>query len=229
MKLYQMPAKGASGQEFEPQRVDYSAPEAGGYLGGVQAGFPLWFAVWTLGRMGADASDAWRAWHIGMRGSQRRFLGYDLGRPFPKHYRDGFSRTTNVDGTPFDGVAASWSQTIDADGEAHLTLTGLPAGLLLSTGDYVGLRWDAAGLPAGNMVRRTVARLRGPGVANAAGTWTGIVEPPLPPLVPAGAIAHLDRPSCVMALVSGETKLGSIDRRLAIGGGRIVALQDLRA
>jgi hypothetical protein len=48
------PTSGAAQQQFELQRVDYGAPEAGGRVGGVQAGFPLWKLVWTLGNVGRD-------------------------------------------------------------------------------------------------------------------------------------------------------------------------------
>src|SRR5437868_14970158 len=109
-----MPASGASMQEFEPQRIDYMAPEAGGRVGGVQAGFPLWLATWTIGRIGADKSDEWRAWLLRMRGATRRFLGRDLSRPFPKLHASGFSRMTIIGGAAFTGAASDWSENITA-------------------------------------------------------------------------------------------------------------------
>ena len=60
------------------------------------------------------------------------------------------------------------------------------------------------------------------------GSVAAIIEPAVPGAVPAGAVAHLDRPACLMRLVPGQSQLGELDRRLKIGGGKIVATQDLR-
>lgn len=229
-----MPIKGAAGQEFEPYRIDFSSPEQGGALGGVQAGFPRWAAIWTLGRMGADASDALRAFHASMRGQQRRFYGRDLGRPFPKHYRCGFARMTRVGGSPFDGSATSWSVSTDAEGNCLTTLNGLAAGLILSIGDYVGFKWDRAGDAAGSYKGRTAIRLLEPAIVDGSGTVVVNAEPAIPSIVPEGAVAHLDNPCCVMGFITdqnssiGQTQLGPIDRSLAMKTGTIVALQDLR-
>lgn len=223
-----MPEKGAAGQEFEPQRVDFAAPEAGGRLGGVQAGFPLWIATWSLGRMGLDAADEWRAWYLTMRGSQKSFFGRDMGRPYPKRHPEGFARMVKADGTPFLGSGSGWSQAIDAEGNAVLTLQGLPPGLILSLCDYAGFKWDAAGAPAGSYGRRALARVVEGGMADATGSVSVKVEPAVPALVPPTAVVHLDRPACVMKLLP-DTKIGAIDRSLAVRGGKIVALQDLRA
>lgn len=223
-----MITKGASQQAFEVERVDFHAPEAGGYLGGVQAGFPLWMGEWTIGRLGAAGSDDWRAWVASMRGAQKRFLGRDLARPYPKLHIDGFAGMTRAGGGVFDGSATSWSQSIDSAGNALLTLGGLPVALSLSKIDYIGFRWDAGGAPAGSYWRRALVRVTEGAIANGSGNVTVTVEPPVPTaVVPVGAIAHLDYPACVMSLLP-DTKLGAIDRRLAVTGGKILGLQDLR-
>jgi hypothetical protein len=54
-------------------------------------------------------------------------------------------------------------------------------------------------------------------------------EPPIPSAVPNTAVAHLDNPKCVMALVTDQSKLNGIDRSLGIRGGQIVGIQDIRA
>jgi hypothetical protein len=222
------PTKGAAGQEFEAERVDFTAPEAGGALGGVQAGFPRWQATWTLGKMGQLASDEWRAFFAELRGAQRPFLGRDLARPFPLAYvHCGFTRMTKVGGAPFLGAADDWSVSIDDEGYCLLTLEGVPAGLVLSKIDYVGFKWDAAGAEPGSYGRRALVRLIRPAVADGSGNVILVVEPPVPGLVPADAIAHLDRPACVMKR-SPESKLGAIDRSLAVKSGTLVALEDLR-
>jgi hypothetical protein len=211
-----LPETGVSEQMFEPMRVDYAAPEASGYQGGIQAGFPLWTATWTLGRMGQRRSDIWRAWLASMRGRQRRFYGRDLARPRP---------LAHIEGLPggWHGNASSWSHALGGYETSLLGMTGLPAGLALSIGDYVGFRWTTAGTQ-----RRALVRAVEDATANASGAITVTVEPPVPACVPAGAQAYLERPVCIMQLVTEETELAAITRRLAIGGGKITAIQELR-
>lgn len=240
MTPLELPGTGLSLQEFEVQRVDFAAPEASGTIGGVQSGFPLWLAVWTVGTIGARRSDVLQAWTNRLRGSQRRFLGRDLSRPFPLRHICGFAGMRHIDGTPFTGAASGWSQAIDGDGNAILTLHGLPPGLILSVKDYVDFRWAAtssafAGVPWRAIVRVVCAPDGScsadtgfAAMANAAGDISVMIEPTISPAVPGGAVAHLDRPACTMVSVSDKTKLDAIDRRLAVRGGSIVGVQDLR-
>lgn len=216
-------------QEFEIQRIDYTAPEAGGAIGGVQAGFPLWLASWSIGKIGAAKSDEVRAWFARRRGGARPFFGRDLTRPFPKAHIAGFAGMTRAGGGAFDGSATSWSETIDGEDDCRLTLTGLPAGLALGFTDYVGFKWDDPAGADGNNYRRALVRVVVGGTASGGGSVTVTVEPPVPALVPAGAVAHLDNPKCVMKLVTEQSKLDAIDRRLAVRGGTIAGLQDLRS
>lgn len=226
----ELPDSFAGQQEFEIQRVDYAAPEAGGRLGGVQAGFPLWLAVWTLATIGARRSDIVRAWLAGQRGQLRRFYGRDIARPYPLAHIAGFDGMTRAGGGAFAGDATAWSETINSDDDSELTLEGLPAGLSLSIGDYVGFKWDAEGAAEGSFERRALVRvaLNGAAIADEDGAITVKVEPPVPSVVPEDAVAHLDRPCCVMTLITDQSKLNAIDRRLAVKGGTIAGLQDLR-
>lgn len=227
----EMPTRGAAQQEFEVQRVDYGAPEAGGRIGGVQAGFPLWMGVWTLGTMGQDSSDVWRGWLSTLRGSQRHFYAHDFARPFPKAHLGGFAGMARAGGGAFGGSATSWVETLDAAGNSQVTLHGLPVGLVLGNIDYIGFKWDAAGDAPGTYARRALVRVvdGGGGVANGSGDLTVTSEPPVPSIVPSGAIAHLDQPRCLMKIVGlgSQTKLGPVARSLAVTGGTVVGIQDL--
>lgn len=216
---------------FEIQRVDYGAPEASGRQGGVQAGFPLWSARYEFERSDPDSADLWQAFFDRLRGRIRRFYAIDPTRRFPKAYRFGFTGLVRAGtSTAFTGPATSWSQSIDADGNALLTLNGLPAGLQLGVGDLVGFRWDQSGAGTGNMRRRTMARAVLPATANGSGVAVVTVEPPLnTALVPSLAIAHLDSPSCVMQLVPENSELGLIGAGGILSGGSVTAIQDLRA
>lgn len=223
----EMPRTGVSLQGFRIQRVDAVAPEVGGPVGGVQIGFPLWTARWTLGRTDQELSDEWEAWLDSMRGAMRSFYGRDWRRPFPLAHIDGFRRMTKVGGAPFTGAAGGWSQSIDAQGNAMVTLTGVPAGLILSRIDYVDFRWDAGDSAPGTGDRRALVRVAEGARADATGAITFAAEPAVPTLVPEDATPHLDYPACVMKLIDG-TEVADVDRLLRIKGSKLVAIQDLR-
>lgn len=216
--------------KFEIARVDYGAPEASGRQGGVQAGWPLWTARFELDRVDPVSGDLWQAFFDRMRGRIRRFYALDPTRRFPLAYQFGFAGLVRAaTTTPFTGPATSWSQAIDSAGDARITLNGLPAGLQISVGDYIGFRWDAAGAGTGNMQRRTLSRAVEAATANASGQAVVLAEPPInTALVPAGAIAHLDNPACVMQLVPEETEIGPIGAGGIRSGAGILAVQDLR-
>lgn len=218
-----MPDMYVAQQSFELQRIDYAAPEASGRIGGIQAGFPLWSATYTLGDMPSDNSDEWRAWLSGMRGATRRFIARDIARPLPKAYMGS--------GLPggFDGEASGWSESINADGDSELTLTGLPVGLVLGQGDYIDFRWTATEDAVSGLPWRALVRVVEGDTANGSGAATVIVEPPVPSAVPEDAEAHLDEPGCIMALILDQTSLNPIDRLYSIRGGQITGIQDIRA
>lgn len=210
-----MPAAGPKEQTFEIERVDYQAPEARGRIGGITAGLPLWKTTMTLGTLTVDQSDAWRAFFARQRGAQRLFLGWEIARAMPRWYPKGFPGGWN-------GAASSWSQSIDSNGFAVLTLNGLPRGLRLALGDYVDFRWGT--------YKRALVRIIEGAIANASGTVVVTVEPAVPNVVPTSgtpAVAHLDNPACLMKLVPQQSSIGPTTRRGAISGGTLVAVQDL--
>jgi hypothetical protein len=222
----EMPTLYVSQQQVEIQRNDYAAPEASGRIGGVQAGFPLWSGIWTLGRMPEDNSDEWRAFVSGLRGATRRFIGRDLARQYPKEYPDGFA-----DFAPFTGAASDWSESINSDDDSELTLNlgADAAGLVLSVGDYIDFRWSATETSVSGLDWRAMVRVVEGATADGSGDVTVIVEPPVPDAVPDSAIAHLDQPGCVMAIVIDQSSLGPVDRLYSINGGQLVGIQDIRA
>lgn len=222
----EMPQDYVALQQFEPVRVDYSSPEASGRIGGVQAGFPLWTGVWTLGRMPEDNSDEWRAWLAAQRGATRRFIGRDLARQYPKLYPDGFGAFG-----AFTGAAADWSESIASDDDSELTLElgAAAAGLILSVGDYIDFRWNASEAAISGLAWRAMVRVVVAGTADVTGDVTVTVEPPVPSAVPDSAVAHIDQPGCTMALVLDESSLGAIDRLYSILDGQITGIQDIRA
>ena len=214
-----LPGTGAAKARFELQRVDYLSPKSSGRLNSIAAGPPLWPGVGRRGPGGAARAEPGRAWITAPRGPQRQFYGRDVKRLMPYAYPLGFAGLNRAAGGGFDGTATAWS--VDGTRSA-LSLMGLPAGLVLSVGDYVGFRWQTAGAE-----RRALQRLVEGAVASASGVLTVAVEPALPTLVPAGAAAYLNNPCCLMRLVPDQTSIGEYDRRGAVADTVITGLQDL--
>lgn len=220
---------GVARVKFDIERVDFASPEASGRQGGVQAGWPLWAARYEIDRSDPVSGDLWHVFLDRLRGRQRLFFAPDPTRLFPKAYGNGFGGMVRAGGGAFDGSALAWSQNIDADGNALLGLTGLPAGLVLNPRDIIGFKWDASGAAAGSYGRRTMARVVTAANASGGGGVTVTVEPPIDTrVVPIGAVAHLDRPCCIMRQIPDKTELGAIGSGGSMGGGTIVAIQDLR-
>lgn len=221
---------GVGGCRFRIERVDFAAPEASGRQGGVQAGWPLWRGEYRLDRMDGPSGDIWQSFFDRLRGRQRLFLGGDVTREFPRAYEAGFAGMMRASGGAFSGAASSWTQAIDSDSEAVIGMDGLPANLALAVGDYIGWKWDAAGLPVGNLQRRAMARVSAAATASSGGTIAVKAEPPMDMrVVPTGAIIHLDRPQCMLRLVPDDSDLGAVGAGGAFEGGTITAMQELRA
>ncbi len=197
---------------FAVQRVDYTAPETAGRSGGVQAGFPRWLGMWTVGTISRRKSDEVCAFVDGRRGAQRLFYGYEVGREIPRFHQGGI---------PFTAAPSGWSQAVADDGTVNLTLEGVNTGMVISHRDYVGFTWDTW--------KRALVRSIGHAVAQADGTITFPIEPAVPALVPGDAAATLSYPDCLMKLDPQQTQIGDTGRRLAIGSGKIVGLQELVA
>jgi hypothetical protein len=224
-----LPDNAVALQSFEPLRVDYSAPEASGRIGGVQAGFPLWRGVWSLTRMEIDTSDEWRAFSANIRGAIRRFLGRDYARPYPKAYPDGFAGMTRAGGGSFDGTATSWSESTNSDDDQTVTLNGLPANFAMGLGDYIGFSWTATETSVAGLTWHAVVRVIEAKTGNGSGVLANVkVEPPISDAIPASATAYLNEPKCVMALVTDQSDLQPIDVLKSIQGGTFVGIQDIR-
>ncbi|WP_333702900.1 hypothetical protein [Sphingobium yanoikuyae] len=219
-----MPSIGVEGLTFQPQREDLLAPETSGRLGGVQMGWPRWSLAMNLANLEFPVADEWIAFYRSRRGAMRMFLGYDLSRPFPAAHPKGFRNMLTVAGGPFMGAAGAWAQSVDAKGDAILTLEGLPSGLKLGRGDYIGFKWDSADADEGDADRRFLVAVTTGGQADAAGVISVVVEPSVHAVVPADAVAHLDNPMCLMKLMD-DTKMPRIIISHAEAGGVISAVQ----
>lgn len=215
----EMPNVGVITQGFDPRRVDYQSPNVDGMVASVTAGAPLWATSVNFGDTDEEEFAIWRAFIDSLRGAQRPFYCGDLSRPYPKAYIGGFAGMTRAGGGAFVGGASSWTVNADRD---TVTLNGLPASFKLGIGDYIMWRWVTGGEQ-----RRALGRAIEDVTGSAGGSLSIAFEIPLPTLVPAGAVADLANPKCIMKQRTEETKVGEIDA-LHEGRGTFVAVQDLR-
>jgi hypothetical protein len=186
-----MPALGIASQSFELQRQQLSAPERGGRFVSVDIGQPLWSAEYATPALTEAQFSEWRAWLSSLRGSSRMFNGRDRSRRYPLLYPSGFGSLTRAGGGAFDGTATSWSVDVT---RAILTFNGLPASFSISAGDYVGFAWSSN-------TKRALVRAQENVNANGSGVASFEVEPFVSQVVPGGAVATLDQPSCLMRLL----------------------------
>ncbi|CAN5367989.1 hypothetical protein BH10PSE14_BH10PSE14_04310 [soil metagenome] len=202
---------GIKSAAFDPNRVDYLSPTAGGRLFSVTAGQPLWSMSLTYNNLMMEAAYGLKAWVDSLAGSQRLIFAFDPDRQIPRYHQSG---------RPFADTPASWSQTIDASGLALLALGGLLPGQVVSPGDYVGFAWGDR--------KYTMVRSLETAIAGAGGAATFAVEPPVPILsVPPEATTTLRRAGCLMRQDTSQTKLPEIDLGYMPAGARVVAVQDL--
>lgn len=186
-----MPAIGFATIQFEPDFQTVTAPERGGRLVSVEIGPARWVGKWRTSTLTPAQFQAWRAWIASLRDSTRLFYGGDRLCRLPFAYR-----RTGLPGGFTTGNASSWS--VNAAREA-LTLNGLPAGFVITEGDYVGFSWTST--------KRALVRSLETVTASAGGVATFDVSPSVPALVPGGAVATLLDPVCLMRLIPRQAEL----------------------
>jgi len=118
------------------------------------------------------------------------FLGYDVFRPRPIAMDTGSPLSgTKAAGGAFNGDA--YLQAIT--GTTQLNVGGLPAGFILSPGDYVELRMSA--------LKRSLHRVIAPATASSGGFVTLNVRHPVDrDHFTSSATVHFERPSCTMQI-----------------------------
>lgn len=121
------------------------------------------------------------AWWDSMQGGQNSFLCHDFSRPRPQTYRTAGLPATKALGGAFNGTC-----DVDAVTAYTVTLSGLPASLVLLEGDYIGLVQDG---------HYGLHRVTVDATANGSGVVTVDVVPPVNTnLFDAAATAQLEKP-----------------------------------
>ncbi len=118
------------------------------------------------------------------------FLGYDVFRPRPIAMDTGSPLSgTKAAGGAFNGDA--YLQAIT--GTTQLNVGGLPAGFILSPGDYVELRMT--------VLKRSLHRVIAPATASSGGFVTLTVRHPVDrDHFTSSATVHFEKPSCTMQI-----------------------------
>lgn len=183
---------------------------------------PRWTAKMTTTQLTPASLRAWRAWWDSMRGGLRSFLAYDPAQAYPLAYPTGFGGMGRAgipagsfrgllallhpgsDSGPFDGTASV--SGLSDDDQFSFTVSGLPGGFALATGDLVEIReGDVHGL----------YRLTASVTASVYGTATLSVEPRVVPgLFTPAAEANFERPSCVMVADPSSWSLTNAAREM---------------
>lgn len=182
---------GVRNTTFWPLHRQELSREASGRAQGKDLGDPLWRASYTTSPAHIRDAQALEAALISLRGVVGSFLAHDVRRPFPAAHPDGDFADTGQIGTLY------------ADNAFHIQLTGLPSGLTLSPGDYLGFQYGARPYYALHMVTGLIS---GSFVANSSGD-TGRLEvfPDLPPDATTATPVTLKRAPCEMRLEPGQT------------------------
>ncbi|MFG1417011.1 hypothetical protein V5F38_04235 [Xanthobacter sp. V0B-10] len=180
--------------------------------GAVQAaemGEPIWRLSATTEPLRWTGRRQLAAWHASLAGS-RRILAYDWVGSYPIAYGAAVMGLTRATGGAFGGSATLTSWTA-----ITVTLTGLPAGYVLSAGDRMSWAW--AGVRAYHEAVEPVT-------ASASGVATVTVEPGvrLSPAPAAGSAVALVRPTVVMMIVPDSW---SLDESGALGAASFEAVQ----
>ena len=149
-------------------------------------GSPLWTLRATTKVLSPNNLDAWRARLTSLENGLQTFYGYSLSRVYPMLYPRGAWPT----GTAFNGICVL--SAINANRKA-IALQALPAGFVLSVGDYLSI---------GNDLHQVMEAATADG--------TGLtpqfeVRPHIWPDISApNPNVYVASPACVMAIVPGS-------------------------
>lgn len=149
-------------------------------------GSPLWTLRAATKALSPNNLDAWRARLTSLENGLQTFWGYPTSRCYPIAYPNGSWPT----GAAFNGLTAVVS-AINANRKA-ISLSSLPAGFVLSVGDYISIAGD-------------LHQVMEAATASAGGITPQFeIRPHLWPAAVAGAIVSVKQPACQMAIMPGS-------------------------
>lgn len=164
---------------------------AGGKTYVKDLGDPLWMMTAQSRQLSPNELDYWRARLDAMENGLQTFSGYSMSRCYPIKYPRGTWPT----GVAFNGTATLLSVGSDSK---SISISGLPAGYVVSVGDMVQVGTDLHRVMEGSTA------------SGAGDTAVFEVRPHIWPGVAAGGspatTVTVKRPACVMAIVPGSVQ-----------------------
>ncbi|PKP71847.1 MAG: hypothetical protein CVT82_00305 [Alphaproteobacteria bacterium HGW-Alphaproteobacteria-4] len=190
------------------QRITFDCPEqvqtartGGGEILAADLGPRLWSGEVTLGRLTrAEAASVLPLLSV-LRSAGASFLAYDVTRAAPLADPTGSI------------LGAATPEILElVAGSRELRLGGLPAGYIVSSGDYLGFAYGSG--PVRQALHRVVT---GAVAAGDGSTGTIEVTPPLRPGASLGAAVTLVKPAIKAVIEPGSTDPGAVTRWLTEG------------
>lgn len=193
---------------------EISSPTWGGLVQSISAGRRLWHMRYDLVPLREGPANEVIAALRRLRGSTRRFRALDPLRRIAQAYPNGYAGMVRAGGGTFDGSA-----TVQAIGAAldTLTLSGLPAGFVLTPGDLLSFGFGGT--------RQALHAVVIGGAASGSGLLAVTIEPVLIPGVEVGTTVSMLDPWCKAALVKRTFTVAPMaNRRYVIS---FAAVQDI--
>jgi len=218
MAVYDLPAYPVGNIRFWLRRVDLSAPESSGRVGGVQMGFPIWMAEYeTISHSDYDAQ-LWSAWFQRQRGAINQFRATDPRRWYPWAYRPKSQGGGHAGAGGFPGGWNGDASTYTLSGDRSTVTLTIPSGIIVTPGDLIGFRW------ASNAKLGLVMAITG---GTSSGTVAIDVDPAVPVAVPTAATgtAYLFKPAFLARMTPDSEDPGSSPDGMA--SGKIACQQDI--
>jgi hypothetical protein len=173
-------------------------------------GSPLWTLRAATKTLSPNTLDSWRARLTQLENGLQTFWGYSMSRCFPQAYPNGSWPT----GGAFNGLTANLN-SINGNRKA-IWLTGLPAGFVLSIGDYISITIGT---------RKDLHQVMESVTANGAGLAGEFeIRPHLWPDVTVTKVVAVKQPACQMAIVPG-----SVSSEASMNGWGSVSFQAIEA
>lgn len=176
---------------FNPQYLSQTAPsvERGGNTYATDLGPALWRGTWQSGNLTPNEHGSVRGW-LDALGTTGTFWAFDALREYPVCHPRGFG-------------ALGWNGVGTLAGVVNakaVTISGLPAGLVLSAGDYLAFDYGAGG------AKRALHRLSFGPVSPSGGSVTVTVAPRVRVGWSAGAPVYFARPACRMTVITDASQ-----------------------
>lgn len=174
-----------------PESLVSTGTTGAGEILTADVGTRLWTGEVQLAPMPYDEAEAVSAKISALRQAGRSFFVYNMAKTFPRYDPGGAI------------LSGATPQILSVDDRSVLTLKGLPAGYVLSEGDYIGFEYGSS--PKRYALHDLVSHT----VANGSGLATVEISGAIRPGAAGNANVSLIRPVCKAVLIPGTASRGT--------------------